>query len=134
MVERLVANEKVEGSNPFARSIKNMEKLYKRKCKACDKNTVSFDENEIYKHLKGIDGWCVKSDNNKIYYLEKEFKFKNFIESLNFTNKVGSIAEQEKHHPDIFFGWGYAKIKLFTHSVKGLVESDFILAAKIDQI
>ena len=134
MVERLVANEKVEGSNPFARSIKNMEKLYKRKCKACDKNTVSFDENEIYKHLKGIDGWCVKSDNNKIYYLEKEFKFKNFIESLNFTNKVGSIAEQEKHHPDIFFGWGYAKIKLFTHSVKGLVESDFILASKIDQI
>ena len=134
MVERLVANEKVEGSNPFARSIKDMEKLYKKKCKACDKNTVSFNENEIYKHLKRIDGWCVKSDNNKIYYLEKEFKFKNFIESLNFTNKVGSIAEQEKHHPDIFFGWGYAKIKIFTHSIRGLVESDFIFASKIDQI
>ena len=111
-----------------------MEKLYKRKCKACDKNTVSFDENEIYKHLKGIDGWCVKSDNNKIYYLEKEFKFKNFIESLNFTNKVGSIAEQEGHHPDISFGWGYAKIKIYTHAIKGLAESDFILASKIDNI
>jgi len=111
-----------------------MEKLYKKKCKACDKNTVSFNENEIYKHLKRIDGWCVKSDNNKIFYLEKEFKFKNFIESLNFTNKVGSIAEQEEHHPDIFFGWGYAKIKIFTHSIRGLVESDFIFASKIDQI
>jgi 4a-hydroxytetrahydrobiopterin dehydratase len=134
VVERLVANEKVEGSNPFARSIKDMEKINKKNFKACDKNTVPFGESEIYKHLKRVDGWCLKSDNNKIYYLEKEFKFKNFIESLNFTNKVGSIAELEKHHPDIFFGWGYAKIKIFTHSVKGLVESDFILASKIDQI
>ena len=49
-------------------------------------------------------------------------------------NKVGLIAETESHHPDIFFGWGYAKIKIFTHSIKGLSKSDFILAAKIDQI
>jgi len=66
--------------------------------------------------------------------LTKEFKFKNFIESQNFVNKVGYIAEQESHHPDISFGWGYSKVKIFTHAIKGLAESDFILAAKIDKI
>ena len=74
------------------------------------------------------------SDSSQIYYLEKEFKFKNFVESEKFVNKIGSIAEQEGHHPDISFGWGYAKIKILTHAIKGLAESDFILAAKIDQI
>ena len=66
--------------------------------------------------------------------LEKEFKFKNFKNSQAFVNKVGDIAEKEGHHPDIWFGWGYAKIKIFTHAIKGLHESDFILAAKIDKI
>ena len=56
------------------------------------------------------------------------------MESQNFINKVGNIAETEGHHPDIIFGWGYAKIKIFTYAIKGLAESDFILAAKIDTI
>ena len=64
----------------------------------------------------------------------KEFKFKNFLESQDFVNKVGNIAEKEGHHPDISFGWGYAKIKIFTHAIKGLHESDFVLAAKVDRI
>ena len=81
-----------------------------------------------------IDGWEVKSDESNIYYLIKNFKFKNFLESQNFINKVGAIAEAEGHHPDSWFGWGYAKIKIFTHAIKGLHESDFILAAKIDQL
>ena len=67
-------------------------------------------------------------------YKRQDFKFKNFIESQNFVNKVGEIAEIEGHHPDMWFGWGYAKIKIFTHAIKGLAESDFILAAKIDKI
>ena len=134
MVERLVANEKVEGSSPFARSIIFMDKLYKKKCVACDGNTIPFDTSEIHKYLKKIDGWGVKNYNENNYYLEKKFKFKNFIESQQFANKVGSIAELECHHPDISFGWGYAKIKIFTHAIKGLAESDFILAAKVDQL
>ena len=133
MVERLVANEKVEGSNPFARS-KMMEDLSKKKCVACDGNIPPFDKSEIHKYLKKVDGWDVKSNMDKSYYLIKNFRFKNFQESLNFTNKVGEIAEQENHHPDISFGWGYCKIKIFTHSIKGLAESDFILAAKIDKL
>ena len=134
MVERLVANEKVEGSNPFARSIISMEKLYKKKCIACDGNTLPFDASEIHKYLKKIDGWDVKSNTEKNYYLEKNFKFKNFLESQNFVNDVALIAELEGHHPDIHFGWGYTKIKIFTHAIKGLAENDFILASKIDQI
>ena len=134
MVERLVANEKVEGSNPFARSICNMEKLYKKKCVACDGNTAPYDINEIHNYLKKVDGWNVEKNNNKNYYLEKKFIFKNFLESQNFIKNVGIIAELEGHHPDIYFGWGYARIQIFTHAIKGLAESDFILAAKIDQI
>ena len=76
----------------------------------------------------------VKNDDDKSFYLIKDFKFKNFEESQNFVNKVGKIAEQENHHPDISFGWGYCKIKIFTHAIKGLAESDFILAAKIDKL
>ena len=111
-----------------------MEELYKKKCIACDGNKPPFDTKTIQKYLKNIDGWKVKSFKKKIYYLEKKFKFKNFMESQKFINKTGSIAEKESHHPDITYGWGYAKIKIFTHAINGLAESDFILAAKIDKI
>ena len=76
---------------------------------------------------------CKKKE-NEVHFLEKKFSFKNFLESQKFVNQVGDIAEKEAHHPDIIFGWGYAKIQIFTHKIKGLVESDFILAAKIDKI
>ena len=111
-----------------------MSKLYKKKCVACDGNTIPFDVSEIHKYLKKIDGWDVKSNENKNYYLEKNFNFKNFIESQKFINKVSTVAESEGHHPDIYFGWGYCNVKIFTHAIKGLAESDFILAAKIDKI
>ena len=75
-----------------------------------------------------------KKNKNETYFLEKDFKFKNFSESQKFINKVGDIAESQSHHPDIIFGWGYAKIQIFTHKIKGLVVSDFILASKIDKI
>ena len=84
--------------------------------------------------LKKVDGWSVNQDKIDGFHLIKDFKFQNFIESQNFVNKVGEIAEIEGHHPDLWFGWGYAKIKIFTHAIKGLAESDFILAAKIDKI
>jgi len=111
-----------------------MSELYKKKCVACDGSIPAFDLNEIHKYLKKIDGWDVKDNENKNYYLIKEFKFKNFIDSNDFVNKVSAIAEAEGHHPDIFFGWGYCKIKILTHAIKGLAESDFILASKIDNI
>ena len=111
-----------------------MSDLSKKKCVSCNGNTVPFDTTEIHKYLKKVDGWDVKSNEDESFYLIKNFKFKNFLESHNFVNKVSNIAEDENHHPDIYFGWGYCKIKIFTHAIKGLAESDFILAAKIDKI
>jgi len=111
-----------------------MDELHKKKCVSCDGNTIPFDTSEIHKYLKKVDGWNVKSNEDKNFYLEKNFKFNNFIESQKFVYKVGFIAEIEGHHPDIYFGWGYAKIKIFTHAIKGLAESDFILAAKVDKL
>ena len=111
-----------------------MSDLEYKKCIPCEGKIQVYKINEIHKYLKMVDGWEVKTDDSKIFYLIKEFKFKNFLESQSFVNKVGNIAEKEGPHPDIWFGWGYAKIKIFTHAIKGLHESDFILAAKIDKI
>ena len=109
------------------------EELYKKKCVPCKGNIPPFDIKEIHKYLKKINGWEVKNKNNS-YFLEKNYKFKNFKISQLFVNEVGKIAEVESHHPDIHFGWGYAKVIIFTHAIEGLAESDFILASKIDQI
>ena len=76
----------------------------------------------------------LKRMKKKKYFLEKKFKFKDFESSQSFINKVGTVSERENHHPDISFGWGYAKIIITTHAIEGLSENDFILAAKIDQI
>ena len=111
-----------------------MTQLKDKRCIPCDGEIPGFKITEIHKYLKMVDGWKVESDEDKVYYLIKEFKFKNFLESQSFINKVGEIAESEGHHPDISFGWGYAKIKIFTHAIKGLHESDFVLAAKVDAI
>ena len=111
-----------------------MTDLADKKCVPCEGGIPSFDKSEIHKYLKKVDGWDVKNDNDDVYYLIKEYKFKNFSESQNFINKGVEIAETEGHHPDIWFGWGYAKIKIFTHAIKGLHESDFVLAAKVDRI
>ena len=111
-----------------------MSELANKKCIPCKGGIPPFNMSEIHKYLKKVDGWDVKENQSKSFYLIKEFKFKNFLESQDFVNKVGEIAEKEGHHPDISFGWGYAKIRIFTHSIKGLAESDFILAAKVDQL
>ena len=135
MVERLVANEKVEGSTPFARSKNSfMSELLKKKCVPCEGGILPFDISEIHKYQKKVDGWEINKEKKKIFFLNKKFSFKNFLESQKFINEVGKISEKEGHHPDIKFGWGYAEIKITTHAIEGLSENDFILAAKIDQI
>jgi len=108
--------------------------LHKKSCISCQDGVIPFDISEIHKYLKKINGWYVKKNKDEVYFLEKNFKFKNFSESQKFVNNLGNIAEAEGHYPDVMFGWGYAKIKIFTHKIKGLAESDFILAAKIDKI
>ena len=134
VVERLVANEKVEGSTPFARSKINMNELLNKKCVPCEGGVLPFDVSEIHKYQKKVDGWDITKDEKKIFFLIKRFSFENFVQSQKFINEVGKISEKEEHHPDILFGWGYAEIKITTHAIEGLSENDFILAAKIDQI
>ena len=111
-----------------------MNDLLKKKCVPCEGGITPFDISKIHKYQKKVDGWEVLKNDKKIFFLEKNFKFKNFIESQNFINQVGKVSEEEGHHPDIKFGWGYAKINITTHAIKGLSENDFILAAKIDEI
>jgi len=111
-----------------------MSDLHNKNCIPCRGGISVFDLTEIHKYLKKVDGWDVKKNKENSFFLKKNFKFKNFLESQNFVNKVGNIAEKENHHPDISFGWGYVEVKIFTHKINGLVESDFILAAKIDKI
>ena len=111
-----------------------MSELTKKKCLPCEGGVIPFDISEIHKYQKKVDGWDVLKNEKKIFYLYKKYEFKNFLESQTFINKVGEISENEGHHPDISFGWGYAEIKITTHAIEGLSENDFILAAKIDQL
>ena len=110
-----------------------MSDLLKKKCVPCEGGAIPFDISEIHKYQKKIDGWEIIKNEKNIYYLEKKFNFNNFLESQKFVNKVSIISEEEGHHPDISFGWGYAKINITTHAIEGLSENDFILAAKIDK-
>ena len=111
-----------------------MSELINKKCAPCEGGVLPFDVSEIHKYQKKVDGWEITEDKDKVFYLHKKFNFINFLKSQNFINQVGKISEEEGHHPDISFGWGYANIKITTHSIKGLSKNDFILAAKIDQI
>ena len=110
-----------------------MTDLFNKKCVPCEGGVTAFDVSEIHKYQKKVDGWDLIKNEENIYFLEKKFKFKDFLESQNFVNLVGKISEEEGHHPDILFGWGYAKVTITTHAIEGLSENDFILAAKIDK-
>ena len=105
--------------------------LKNQKCQACSGNTPKLNEQQISNHLSKLNNWYVNDEQKMIY---KKFNFKTFKQALNFTNKVGEIADLEGHHPDISLGWGYSLVMLHTHAIKGLSINDFIIAAKIDEI
>ena len=111
-----------------------MNDILNKKCVPCEGGVLPFDISDIHRYQKKVDGWDILKNEKKNFYLYKKYKFKNFLESQIFINKVGEISENEGHHPDILFGWGYAEIKITTHAIEGLSENDFILAAKIDQL
>ena len=105
--------------------------LSKLKCEACSGNTPKLNSAEIHDYLKSVNNWNINDEKKMIF---KKYIFKSFKKALNFTNIVGKIAEDEKHHPDISLGWGYCLIMIHTHAIKGLSKNDFILASKIDLI
>ena len=108
-----------------------MSDLKSKNCIPCSIGSEPLGEELIKDYLKSLkEGWNV-IDNRLI---EKTYKFKNFSEALDFTNKIGSIAEEEGHHPDITLSWGKVIVRLTTHKIKGLHDNDFILGAKIDEL
>lgn len=102
-----------------------------KKCVPCEIGAIPLDRTAAEKLQAEIPGWDLSPDAKKI---SRKFKCKNFKEALQFANKVGEIAEAEGHHPDMNIGWGKVVIALTTHSIQGLSENDFILAAKINML
>jgi 4a-hydroxytetrahydrobiopterin dehydratase len=107
------------------------EQLTHMKCEACDATSSRVTDEEMAEYQKQIPDWVI-IENNDIRRLERVFKFKNFVDALAFTNKVGAIAEEEGHHPAILTEWGRVGVAWWTHAIGGLHRNDFIMAAKTD--
>ena len=105
-----------------------MTDLASKTCVPCRGDVPPLRGTELRELSRQIPGWEVVDE----HHLKREFRFKNFREALDFVNRVGELAEEQAHHPDIDFGWGRATVKIFTHKIDGLTESDFILAAKVE--
>ena len=108
-----------------------MSELASRECVPCKRGDPPLGPAEIARLHAELGGDWVVVDQ---HHLEKAFKFPNFVEALAFTNQIGELAEQAGHHPDLLLAWGKVTVTIWTHRAKGLTESDFILAAKIDRI
>jgi 4a-hydroxytetrahydrobiopterin dehydratase len=104
--------------------------LADKKCVPCRGGVPPIKGKELDKLRKNVPQWSVISE----HHLKREFKFPDFAKALEFINRVGALAEEQGHHPDILLAWGKAEITLWTHKVDGLTESDFIMAAKIDRL
>jgi len=107
-----------------------MKELATKECVPCEKGAPALKGQELRKLLDQLgNGWRAVQE----HHLEKEYTFKNFREALDFTNQIGEIAEARNHHPDIYLAWGKVRATIWTHKIDGLTESDFVLAAKIEE-
>lgn len=107
------------------------DELSKKKCIPCRGGEPPLKGENLANLSKQLNGnWKVVDE----HHLEKAYTFGNFRQALEFTNKIGELAEAEGHHPDIYLAWGKVKLMIWTHKIDGLTESDFILAAKVDEI
>jgi len=105
--------------------------LDQKNCVPCEGGISPLSQPEAAKLLADVPGWEFAKEARAI---NRRFKFKNFKQALAFVNKVGEVAESEGHHPDISLGWGYAECLMWTHSIGGLHENDFIIASKINAL
>ncbi len=108
-----------------------MAELTQKHCVPCEGGALPLSREESAKLHVETPAWTIAPDGLSI---SREFTFKNFVEAMDFANKITPIAEAEGHHPDLTIGWGRVGVTLMTHAIGGLSENDFILAAKIDQI
>ena len=103
--------------------------LEEQKCATIEKGTEPLKPDEAAKLGEQTPGWEIAEKS-----IERTFKFKNFVEAMDFANKITAIAEGENHHPDLHVSWGKVRVELSTHSVGGLSINDFIVAAKISKL
>ncbi len=113
-----------------ARMAAAMSDLAAKACVPCRGGVPPLRGEELASLQKQVSDWNIIEE----HHLTKTFKFFNFREALKFVNRAGELAEEQAHHPDIFLAWGKVEITIWTHKINGLTESDFILAAKIDQL
>ena len=104
--------------------------LADRNCLAARAGTPPLTADEINPYLEQLDGWDVE-DGKK---LSKPYEFDNFVQAVDFVNRITPIAEEQDHHPDLYVRWGEVRAYLWTHSIDGLHDSDFVMAAKIDRV
>lgn len=110
-----------------------MSDLAKKNCKPCeDKNTPPLIPEKAEELLKELDAEWMLIDGGRI--LARTFHFNDFMGPMNLANQIAKLAEEEGHHPDLTISWGSLGVELMTHSIGGLSENDFILAAKIDEV
>ncbi|HXZ28547.1 MAG TPA: 4a-hydroxytetrahydrobiopterin dehydratase [Terriglobales bacterium] len=107
-----------------------MSDLASKDCVPCRGGVPALKGKELAGLAKQVTGWEVVEE----HHLKRNFKFPDFRQALAFVNRVGELAEQQGHHPDILLAWGKAEVTTYTHAINGLTESDFILAAKIDKL
>ncbi len=107
-----------------------MSELAQKSCVPCRGGVPPLEGEELANLAAQVSDWTVAD----AHHIEREFAFQNFQQALDFTNQVGALAESEGHHPDIYLAWGKVGIKIWTHKIDGLTESDFVLAAKIDRL
>ena len=107
-----------------------MAELADKQCVPCRGGVPPLKGVDLQKVHESVPQWSVVNE----HHITREFKFKDFKQALDFVNKVGALAEEQGHHPDILLAWGKAGITLWTHKIDGLTESDFIMAAKIDRL
>ncbi len=109
------------------------ENLINRECKPCRGDAPTLNQDQITEYLAAVPQWQMIETNgvNKIFQI---FKFRNFAESLAFTNQVGELAEDAGHHPDILLQWGRVTVTWYSHKIGGLRENDFIMAARTDHL
>ena len=113
----------------------NREELQSLSCKmngGCSSSTPKLTEEEIEKLLREYPLW--RRETTRTSVITRKFTAKNWQAASDLFSELSNVAEEEGHHPEILFGWGYAKINISTHAIEGLSENDFILASKIDKI
>jgi len=108
-----------------------MNKLTGNKCEPCKAGAPLATDEEIGAFMQQLPEWSILQVNG-VNCLTRSFTFKNFREALDFTNRVGTVAEAENHHPEITTGWGNVTVQWWTHKIGGLHRNDFIMAAKTD--